>query len=137
MLVLSELDIKLIKTMSNRIFNLFSGDIITESDITDAQQQIDCANDKLSICSAIESMHYCFSVILTEVRQVKRDVLRGIFETKPDLAKEKSVLEKKLDAEPEYAKYKQIEEYLFQFLDHLTNILNNIKWLVKDEETDY
>lgn len=134
MLVLSELDIKLIKTMSNRIFNLFSGDIITESDITDAQQQIDCANDKLSICSAIESMHYCFSVILTEVRQTKRDVLRGIFETKPDLAKEKSVLEKKLDAEPEYARYKQIEEYLFQFLEHLTNISNNIKWLVKDEE---
>lgn len=134
MLVLSELDIKLIKIMSNRIFNLFSGDIITESDITDAQQQIDCANDKLSVCSAIESMHYCFSVILTEVRQTKRDVLRGIFDTKPDLAKEKSVLEKKLDAEPEYAKYKQIEEYLFQFLEHLTNILNNIKWLVKDEE---
>lgn len=137
MLVLSELDIKLIKTMSNKIFNLFSGDIITESDITDAQQQIDCANDKLSICSAIESMHYCFSVILTEVRQTKRDVLRGIFETKPDLAKEKSVLEKKLDAEPEYAKYKQIEEYLFQFLEHLTNILNNIKWLIKDEEINY
>lgn len=134
--MLTELDKRLINTMSNKLFDLYSGEIITKDDVVDAQQQINCANDKLSICSAIESMHYCFSVILTEVRQVKRDVLRGIFETKPDLAKEKSVLEKKLDAEPEYAKYKQIEEYLFQFLDHLTNTLNNIKWLVKDEETN-
>lgn len=134
--MLSKLDKKLIYTMSDRIFKLFSGEIITKDDITEAQQQIEYADDKLSICSAIESMHYCFSVILTEVRQVKRNVLKGIFDTKPDLAKEKSVLEKKLDAEPEYAKYKQIEEYLFQFLEHLTNILNNVKWLIKDEDNE-
>lgn len=132
--MLSKLDKTLINTMSDKIYNAFSGEIIKKDDVIEAQQQIEYATDKYSICAAIESMHYCFSIILTEVRQIRRKILTGIFEDKPDLLKEKSVLERKLDAEPEYAKYKEIEEFLFQFIDHLDNVRNNINWLIKEEE---
>ena len=90
--------------------------------------------DKLIVVSTLETLHYCFSVILSEVRQIKRDILTGIFIQKPKLLEEKSVLEKKLDAEPEYAKYKEKEEYCFQFLEHISNIKNTITWLVKESE---
>ena len=71
--------------------------------------------------------------MLSEIRVKKRNVLTGIFEIKPKLAEEKSVLEKKLDAEPEYAKYKEKEEYLFQIIEHINNLKNNITWLIREE----
>lgn len=132
--MISALDKKLINNMSNKIYSMVQSDIITREDIVEAQQSIEYANDKLSICSALETMHYCFSVILTEQRQTKREVLFGIFEQKPNLANEKSVLEKKLDAEPEYARCKNVEDYLYQFTEHIMNIRNNINWLVKEDE---
>lgn len=109
-------------------------DIICDNDLKDAQNLLKEATDKYEICTAIETMHYMFSLILSSVRQKKRNVISAIFKQKPKLAEEKSVLEKKLDAEPEYAKEKEKEEYLFQFLEHLTNIRNNINWLFKNDE---
>lgn len=131
---ISELEEKLIISMSERLYTMFPGKIITKEDIETAQKDLQTAGDKITLCLALEAIHYSFSVILTEVRQIKRAILASIFEIKPKLAEEKSVLEKKLDAEPEYAKYKQIEEYMFQFLEHIETTRSTIYWLIKEEE---
>lgn len=134
--ILSDLDLNLILKLSQKLYIMCNenDDIICDNDLKDAQNLLKEATDKYEICTAIETMHYMFSLILSSVRQKKRNVISAIFKQKPKLAEEKSVLEKKLDAEPEYAKEKEKEEYLFQFLEHLTNIRNNINWLFKSDE---
>lgn len=120
--------------MSEKLYNECNSDIIELTDVEEALNQLKNSCDKFEICSSIETLNYCFSVILSEIRQSKREVVTSIFEQRPKLADEKSVLEKKLDSVPEYAKYKEKEEFLFQFLEHLQNIKSNINWLIKDEE---
>lgn len=131
---LSELEINLIVRMSKLICNITDSKLVTNSDIDDALNLIETSNSKYDICSSLDSLYYCYSIMLSEVRSIKRQVVTGIFQDKPKLMDEKSVLEKKLDAIPEYAKYKQYEEYIWQFLEHITNIKNNINWLIKEEE---
>ena len=131
---LSKLEISMITRLADKIFKMSCTEIISKDDIKEGLEQLCIAESKLEICLALEIIHYCYSVILSEVRQKKREILTIIFKEKPKLADEKSVLEKKLDAEPEYAKYKEQEEYLFQFLEHIDNIRNNINWLIKEEE---
>lgn len=132
---LSQLEINLLIKMSNKIYGFVDeSEIISEEEIKEAQESINNATTKFDLCSALEVMNYCFSVLLSEIRSKKREILTGIFESKPKLAEEKSVLEKKLDAEPEYAKYKEKEEYLFQFIEHINNVKNNLVWLIKEEE---
>lgn len=132
---LSRLELNLIYKLSDKIYKDNKSDVISETDIVEAQQKLEYENNsKFEVCSALETLYYCYSVILSEVRQKKREVVAAIFEQKPKLAEEKSVLEKKLDAEPEYAKFKEREEYLFNFLEHIKEIKNNINWLIKEEE---
>lgn len=120
--------------MSNSIFNSNMSNFITELDLEEAQEQLKVAEDRFALCSALEDLSYCFSVILSEVREEKREILSAIFEEKPKLAEEKSVLEKKLDAEPQYADCKKREEYLFNFINHLSNTKDNLTWLTKKED---
>lgn len=132
---LSQLEINLLIKVSNKIYSFADeSEIISEEEIKEAQELINNATTKFDLCSALEAMNYCFSILLSEIRSKKREILTGIFESKPKLAEEKSVLEKKLDAEPEYAKYKEKEEYLFQFIEHINNVKNNLVWLIKEEE---
>lgn len=133
--LISSLDLKLIKKLSDKIFSDCNSELINKTEIDEVMETLKNNKiDKLIVVSTLETLHYCFSVILSEVRQIKRDILTGIFIQKPKLLEEKSVLEKKLDAEPEYAKYKEKEEYCFQFLEHISNIKNTITWLVKESE---
>lgn len=133
--LISSLDLKLIKKLSDKIFSDCNSELIDKTEIDEVMETLKNNKiDKLTVVSTLETLHYCFSVILSEVRQIKRDILTGIFIQKPKLLEEKSVLEKKLDAEPEYAKYKEKEEYCFQFLEHISNIKNTITWLVKESE---
>lgn len=132
--LISNLELQMITKLSSSLYDDVDSDIITKDDITEAQQQLSQADNKYNVCSAIETMVYCFSVILSEVRATKREVLTAVFKEKPKLMDEKSVLERKLDAEPQYAEYKEKEEYLFNFINHLNNIKDNITWLTKKEE---
>lgn len=133
--LISSLDLKLIKKLSDKIFSDCNSELIDKTEIDEVMETLKNNKiNKLIVVSTLETLHYCFSVILSEVRQIKRDILTGIFIQKPKLLEEKSVLEKKLDAEPEYAKYKEKEEYCFQFLEHISNIKNTITWLVKESE---
>lgn len=133
--LISSLDLKLIKKLSDKIFSDCNSELIDKTEIDEVMETLKNNKiDKLIVVSTLETLHYCFSVILSEVRQIKRDILTGIFIQKPKLLEEKSVLEKKLDAEPEYAKYKEKEEYCFQFLEHISNMKNTITWLVKESE---
>lgn len=132
--LISSLELQMITKLSSNLYDDIDSDIITKEDITEAQQQLSQADNKYNVCSAIETMVYCFSVILSEVRATKREILTVVFKEKPKLMDEKSVLERKLDAEPQYAEYKEKEEYLFNFINHLNNIKDNITWLTKKEE---
>lgn len=131
---LSELEINLINKLSNKLYTENDSNLITENEIKDCQKNLSQASTKYEICSSLETLYYCFSVILSEVRQKKRETISAIFQRFPKLADEKSVLEKKLDACPEYSNVKEKEEYLFQFLEHLTNIKTYINWLKNDDE---
>lgn len=98
------------------------------------------SDNKYILCSTLETLYSIFSIILSEVRAKKRETLTSIFEVHPDLIKEKSTLEKKLDSIPEYANYKEKEEYLFQFLEHIKSVKETIRWLaicdVKSDDID-
>lgn len=131
---LSQLEYILLSKMSEKIINdVDDSEIITEKEIKEILNLINDAQNKYELISALDTLNYSFSVLLSEIRVKKRNVLTGIFEIKPKLAEEKSVLEKKLDAEPEYAKYKEKEEYLFQIIEHINNLKNNITWLIREE----
>lgn len=134
--LISALELKMIEKLSNELYNKTNSNIITKEEIIEAQQQLKTAENKYDVCSALETMNYCFSVILSEIRVAKREILTAVFEEKPKLLEEKSVLERKLDAEPSYAECKEKEEYLFNFINHLSNIKDNITWLTKKEDND-
>lgn len=136
MSILSELDVDLVKRTSNLIeknlikYNIETQDIWSNSDINLL------SDDKFQVCLNIETIYYYYSTILTEIRNKKREITSSLFKKIPALLNEKSVLEKKLDADPEYAEIKMYEEYLFQFLEHLREVKSIITWQYKEEE-DY
>nr|CAI9751398.1 hypothetical protein DGKKSRWO_DGKKSRWO_CDS_0107 [uncultured phage]CAI9752284.1 hypothetical protein CVNMHQAP_CVNMHQAP_CDS_0107 [uncultured phage] len=132
--LISQLEIKLLVKTMQLLSKLCNSSIISEDDIKQLieQLQIESAT-KYELCASIDTISYTFSIMLSEVRQEKREIMTAIFESKPKIAEEKSVLEKKLDAIPEYAKQKEKEEYLFNFINHLKEIKNNITWLTKDD----
>lgn len=133
----SKLEYKLIEKMANILYKDCNSNIVSLEDVTDALNYVvDTNNDdsRMNFCSALETLYYCFSVILSEVRQKKRSITTAIFSQNPKLAQEKSVLKEKLDAEPEYANLHRQEEQLFQFIEHIQNIKNNITYLYKEEE---
>lgn len=135
--LISTLEIKLIQKTISKLYQETKcnvNDIITDEDITDLLDQLQNIETKFDLCSTLESINYVFSIILSEIRQEKRNVVNAIFQTKPKLAEEKSVLEKKLDAEPEYSALKTQEEYLFNFLNHLKEVKNTVTWMVKENE---
>ena len=137
---LSTLEINLINKMAIKIFESCNSNTIALDEIQEALNQLNNINSnvevsKYDLVSILDTIYYQYSVILSEIREQKRLILSGIFEQKPKLFSEKSVLEKKLDAEPEYAKYKEYEEYLFQFLEHINSIKNNIIWIVKESNS--
>lgn len=132
---ISNLEFRLIERMSNEIFSACNSELMTEDDLLMAIQNLkDNTNTtKLEFCSSIETLYYIFSVILSEVRARKRDVMSSLFEQNPKLAQEKSVLKEKLDTDSEYALLHKNEELLFQFVEHMQNIKNNITYLFKEE----
>lgn len=133
---ISNLDYQLIGRMATSIYNEFNSELITEDDIgqalTDLNQSLEMS--KFEFCSSIETLYYTYSVLLSEIRQKKREVMSALFEQNPKLAQEKSVLKEKLDADIEYAKLHNVEELLFQFTEHLQNIKNNVVYMFKEEE---
>lgn len=132
---ISNLEIKLIERMANEIYSACNSELMTEDDLSLALNNLkEMSNTtKLEFCSSIETLYYIFSVILSEVRAKKRDVMSSLFEQNPKLAQEKSVLKEKLDADEEYAQLHKQEELLFQFVEHMQNIKNNITYLFKEE----
>lgn len=131
---ISNLEIKLIERMANEIYSACNSNFITEDDLNLALSNLKNQNiTKLEFCSNIETLYYIFSVILSEVRAKKREVMSSLFEQNPKLAQEKSVLKEKLDADEEYAQLHKQEELLFQFVEHMQNIKNNITYLFKEE----
>lgn len=132
---ISELEFKLIDRVSDEIFSSCGSSLVNKNDIKEAKQILKESNEqsKLEFCSAIETLYYVFSVILSEVRQTKRQIMSSLFESNPKLAQEKSVLKEKLDADEEYAMFHKNEEMLFQLTEHLQNIKNNIAYLYKEE----
>ena len=85
--------------MATEIYNKCSIEIITEDDISTALEDINKAKNenKYEFCSSLETLYYIYSVILSEVRQKKRELMSLLFESNPKLAQEKSVLKEKLD----------------------------------------
>lgn len=131
---ISNLEIKLIERMANEIYSACNSNFMTEDDLNLALSSLKNQNiTKLEFCSNIETLYYIFSVILSEVRAKKREVMSSLFEQNPKLAQEKSVLKEKLDADEEYAQLHKQEELLFQFVEHMQNIKNNITYLFKEE----
>lgn len=136
---ISNLEIKLVNKVSHSIllqqadYNISA---LSYDDYTDLMMSLENENisNKYDFCSVLETLYFSFSVILAEVRAKRRDITTSLFENNPKLATEKSVLKDKLDAEPEYAKIHKYEEQLFQFLEHIQNIKNNIVYLYGDED---
>lgn len=133
---ISNLDYQLIGRMSTNIYNEFNSELITEEDIDQALTNLNqsLTKSKFEFCSSIETVYYIYSVLLSEVRQKKREVMSVLFEQNPKLAQEKSVLKEKLDADIEYATLHKVEELLFQFTEHLQNIKNNVVYVFKEED---
>lgn len=136
---ISNLELQLIIKVSNKLYeeSLFDKDDLIDEQILKESQDLlasDDVDNVFYLCSALETLHYCFSIILSEVRKSKREVITKIFEKDKKIAEEKKAIEKKLDSVPEYAELHYQEERLFQFLEHLNNVKNNITWLTKDEE---
>lgn len=136
MLIISDLEYNLIESMSYRLYNLtyMYGDIITEQYVTDALNLLKESVDKLELCSNLDTIYYLFSMLLSQVRQRKREEITAIFASDKKIAEEKKALEKKLDSVPEYAELHYKEECLFQFIEHIASIKNNIVWLLKEDE---
>lgn len=135
---ISDLNLKLIEKMSKNLQEQSNSSLIEDKDIYSALVNLKDANsnenyDKYYLVSSLETLYYCFSVMLSEVRQKKREITTALFEQNPKLAQEKSVLKEKLDAEPEYAVLHKNEEQLFQFIEHIQNIKNNIIYLCKED----
>lgn len=132
---ISNLEIKLVERMANEIYSACNSELMTEDDLSLALSNLKEMSNatKLEFCSSIETLYYIFSVILSEVRAKKRDVMSSLFEQNPKLAQEKSVLKEKLDADGEYAQLHKQEELLFQFVEHMQNIKNNVTYMFKEE----
>lgn len=138
-MILSILEINLIIKTSTKLFledNYTQSQYVYFEEVQEIQKLLKEAQNKFEFCTALDTLNCMYSMILSEVRQKKREVVTAIFQQKPKLSEEKSVLEKKLDAEPEYAKYKEKEERLFNFINYLNNIKNNVTWLIKEEENE-
>lgn len=133
---ISNLDYQLIGRMATNIYNEFSSELITEEDVGQALINLNrnLNTSKFEFCSSIETLYYIYSVLLSEVRQKKREVMSALFEQNPKLAQEKSVLKEKLDADIEFAALHKVEELLFQFTEHLQNTKNNIVYMFKEDE---
>ena len=98
---ISNLDYQLIGRMATNIYNEFNSELITEDDVGQALTNLNQSlnTSKFEFCSSIETLYYIYSVLLSEVRQKKREVMSALFEQNPKLAQEKSVLKEKLDAD--------------------------------------
>ena len=133
---ISDLEYQLIGRMATEIYNKYSIEIITEDDISTALEDINKTKNenKYEFCSSLETLYYIYSVILSEVRQKKRELMSLLFESNPKLAQEKSVLKEKLDADPDYAILHNVEELLFQFTEHIQNVKNSVVYMFKDGE---
>lgn len=133
---ISDLEYQLIGRMATEIFNKCNIEIITEDDISTALKDINRTKNenKYEFCSSLETLYYIYSVILSEVRQKKRELMSLLFESNPKLAQEKSVLKEKLDADPDYAILHNVEELLFQFTEHIQNVKNSVVYMFKDGE---
>ena len=133
---ISDLEYQLIGRMATEIYNKCNIEIITEDDISTALEDINKTKNenKYEFCSSLETLYYIYSVILSEVRQKKRELMFLLFESNPKLAQEKSVLKEKLDADPDYAILHNVEELLFQFTEHIQNVKNSVVYMFKDGE---
>lgn len=133
---ISDLEYQLIGRMATEIYNKCNIEIITEDDISTALEDINKTKNenKYEFCSSLETLYYIYSVILSEVRQKKRELMSLLFESNPKLAQEKSVLKEKLDADTDYAILHNVEELLFQFTEHIQNVKNSVVYMFKDGE---
>lgn len=142
-MVISKQEMSLIKSMSNNIFDDCSSvcKLINKNDIEEVLDNIKKVNSDeylinnsqriYTICADLRTLHYQYSVMLSEVRQQKRIVTNALFELNPKLAQEKSVLKEKLDSNLEYAELHKKEEFLFQFINHIDIVVNNIIFNLK------
>lgn len=134
---ISKLENDLLSRMSESLFYECGGsEIINQDDIDLARQQINEATDRYEFCNALDSLHYCFSIILSEVRQQRRELITAAFQDNPKLAQERSTLKEKLDAIPEYGQVHKDEEMLFQYLEYIESLKNNVVYMYKDENNE-
>lgn len=137
-MLIDELSMNLIKKTTNNILENchYLGYDLDNKDI-DIIEYIDSnliTDQKFDLCMVLDTIQFYFSTILTEVRQSKRSITTNIFIDNPKIAQEKSVLKEKLDSFPEYASVHKLEEMLFQYIDYIGNIKNNIIYLYKEED---
>lgn len=142
-MLISKLEVDLTCRVSLHIYeecaNTLQDIIITKNEIDNVINSIKIAaenDNKYEICSILETAYYCYSVLLSDVREQKRKVITSIFEKDKKVAEEKKALEKKLDSYPEYANLHGLEERLFQIITHISNIRNNIVWLNSSDYSD-
>ncbi len=134
---ISKLENDLLSRISDDLFYSCGGsEIVNQDDIDLARQQINEATDKYEFCNALDSLHYCFSIILSETRQQRRELITAAFQDNPKLSQEKSTLKEKLDAIPEYGKVHKNEEMLFQYLEYIESLKNNVVYMYKDENNE-
>lgn len=137
-MLIDELSINLIKRTTDNILEYchYLGFDLDNKDINiieyiDSSLVID---QKFDLCVTLDTIQFYFSTILTEVRQNKRNITTSIFSDNPKIAQEKSVLKEKLDSFPEYACIHKLEEMLFQYIEYIGNLKNNIVYLYKEDD---
>lgn len=139
---MNKLSLNLIVRTSNKIFESYyiDNDIVSKEDyncVIDELSNVDLDNIKKSeLCSILTDLNIFFDFLYSEYKKNLREVTNAIFEQKPDLYKEKKALDKKLEAEPEYANIKNKLDNLYYIRNFITSKISILSYNYKINEAD-
>lgn len=139
---MNKLSLNLIIRTSNKIFESYyiDNDIVSKEDyncVIDELSNVDLDNIKKSeLCSILTDLNIFFDFLYSEYKKNLREVTNAIFEQKPDLYKEKKALDKKLEAEPEYANIKNKLDNLYYIRNFITSKISILSYNYKINEAD-
>lgn len=139
---MNKLSLNLIIRASNKIFESYyiNNDIVSKEDynfVIDELSNIDLDTIKKSeLCSMLTDLNIFFDFLYSEYKKNLREVTNAIFEQKPDLYKEKKALDKKLEAEPEYANIKNKLDNLYYIRNFITSKISILSYNYKINEAD-
>lgn len=139
---MNKLSLNLIIRTSNKIFESYyiNNDIVSKEDyncVIDELSNVDLDNIKKSeLCSILTDLNIFFDFLYSEYKKNLREVTNAIFEQKPDLYKEKKALDKKLEAEPEYANIKNKLDNLYYIRNFITSKISILSYNYKINEAD-